>query len=371
MAPTANAGSDKTITLPTNWVTFNGSGTDSDGTIASYQWAKISGPSGGTINNGNSSSATANNLSEGIYQFELTVKDKKGAIGKDTVQVRVNPAANMAPTANAGSDKTITLPTNWVTFNGSGTDSDGTIASYQWAKISGPSGGTINNGNSSSATANNLSEGVYQFELTVKDNKAAMGKDTVKLVVNPAANMAPTAYAGRDTTILSPVSSLTLNGDGIDKDGEIAGYIWKQISGQSVTIISMGNTASPEISELKEGTYAFELTVRDNKGALGKDTLNVTVALGRLAPEVVNSVTVYPNPVHDFTTADINTGRPNTDILIIVTDMSGKILYKKQTISSTDLVEEQINMSNFSKGTYVVTFFCDNVLRKSIKVLKL
>ena len=92
---------------------------------------------------------------------------------KDTVQVRVNPPVNTAPTANAGNDKTITLPTNWVNLNGSGTDSDGTIASYQWAKISGPSGGTINNVNSSSATVINLSEGIYQYELTVKDNKGS------------------------------------------------------------------------------------------------------------------------------------------------------------------------------------------------------
>ena len=81
--------------------------------------------------------------------------------------------------------------------------------------------------------------------------------------------------------------------------------------------------------------------------------------------------TVYPNPVHDITTADINTGRANTNILITITDMSGKTVYKKQMVSSTDNVKEQINMTNLSKGTYVITIFFDNVLRKSIKVLKL
>ncbi|MEI9958263.1 MAG: hypothetical protein WDM90_18605 [Ferruginibacter sp.] len=34
-------------------------------------------------------------------------------------------------------DQNITLPTNAVTLNGSGTDTDGTIASYAWVKISG------------------------------------------------------------------------------------------------------------------------------------------------------------------------------------------------------------------------------------------
>ncbi|NJO24917.1 MAG: DUF4990 domain-containing protein, partial [Bacteroidia bacterium] len=38
------------------------------------------------------------------------------------------PPANQPPTANAGTDRTITLPVNNVTLNGSGTDPDGTIA---------------------------------------------------------------------------------------------------------------------------------------------------------------------------------------------------------------------------------------------------
>jgi len=79
--------------------------------------------------------------------------------------INVNAAPNMPPTANAGLNQTIPLPINIVTVNGSGTDSDGTLFSYLWTKISGPSDATINNTNSASAIVNNLSEGVYQFEL--------------------------------------------------------------------------------------------------------------------------------------------------------------------------------------------------------------
>ena len=193
----------------------------------------------------------------------------------------------------------------------------------------------------------------------------------MEVTVNEAANIAPTANAGSDTTILYPASDVILNGKGADSDGEIATYSWKQISGPSESIINSGNTSFAEISELKEGTYEFELTVTDKNGAIGKDTVKVTVALGRLAPEVNSTITIYPNPVHDLTTADINTGRANTNLLIIITDMSGKTVYKKQMVSPTDNVKEQINMTNFSKGTYVITIFFDNVLRKSIKVLKL
>jgi hypothetical protein len=273
--------------------------------------------------------------------------------------------------ANAGNDQAITLPTNSVTLLGSGKDEDGTIASYQWTKISGPNSGTINNANSSSATGANLLEGTYQFELKVTDNKGGIGKDTVNVKVNEAANIAPVVNAGKDTTILYPASTVLLNGQAVDVGGEIASYTWKQISGPSESVIKSANTISAEMSELKEGTYEYEFAVTDNKGAVKKDSVKVTVALGRIAPEINTAITVYPNPVHDITTADINTGRPNTNVLITVSDMSGKTLYKKQMVSVSDNIKEPINMSNFGKGTYVITIFFDNVMRKSIKVLKL
>jgi hypothetical protein len=51
--------------------------------------------------------------------------------------------------------------------------------------------------------------------------------------------------------------------------------------------------------------------------------------------------------------------------------MSGKTFYQKQVVSISDNIKVPIDMSNFSKGTYVITIFFDNVMRKSIKVVKL
>lgn len=92
---------------------------------------------------------------------------------------------NKAPLANAGLDKTITLPSNSAVINGSGTDSDGTITSYSWTKISG-STTTLSNSNSINLSVSNLLAGTYVFRLTVTDNKGAKGNDDVKItVVNP------------------------------------------------------------------------------------------------------------------------------------------------------------------------------------------
>ena len=66
---------------------------------------------------------------------------------------------NIPPTANAGTDQTITLPTNTVSLSGSGTDPDGTISSYSWTKISGPASGTITNASFCCNNSNRIGTG--------------------------------------------------------------------------------------------------------------------------------------------------------------------------------------------------------------------
>ena len=87
--PVANAGSDQTITLPTNSTTLDGSGSrDADGYIASYSWAKISGPSV-LFNNVNTQTLQLHNLVAGNYVFELKVSDAGGLFSKDSVIITV------------------------------------------------------------------------------------------------------------------------------------------------------------------------------------------------------------------------------------------------------------------------------------------
>ena len=287
--PVANAGPDRTITLPTNTATLSGSGTDADGTIASYAWIKISGPAQGSLGNANAATATATGLVVGVYQYQLTVTDNNGAIGRDTIQVTVNPAPNVPPTANAGNDITITLPVNTATLSGSGTDPDGSIASYAWLKISGPGAGTISNPAAQSPVLNGLTEGVYQYQLTVTDNSGATGRDTVKVTVNSPANIPPVANAGLDISITLPVNTATLDGSGTDADGNIVSYAWVKISGPAAGTITTATAATTTVTGLVQGVYRFQLTVTDNAGATARDTMQVTVNAALNIPPVANA----------------------------------------------------------------------------------
>ncbi len=100
-APLADAGTSIVITLPTSSVTLSGTATDTDGTIASYAWVKTSGPAEGAILTPTAATTSITGLTAGIYQYELTVKDNFGAIGKDTVQVIVNAAVSTSFKASA------------------------------------------------------------------------------------------------------------------------------------------------------------------------------------------------------------------------------------------------------------------------------
>lgn len=108
--------------------------------------------------------------------------------GVQYILVTVDAGANQSPTAAAGTDQTITLPTSQVTVNGSSSsDPDGTISTYLWTKISGPATFTITNANIASTTITGLVQGTYVFRLTVTDNESATDTDDITITVNAAA----------------------------------------------------------------------------------------------------------------------------------------------------------------------------------------
>lgn len=275
-APIVDAGGNKTITLPNNSLELNGSAQDDDGTIVTYNWTKESGPQA-TMGDTDKATLRLSNLVEGIYILKLTVTDDRGASSSDEVNVTVKPIPNIQPIANAGGNKSITLPKNNLTILGSGEDSDGTIESYMWLKLSGPQI-TMTDIDKAQLRLSNMLEGIYVFALTVTDNHGATASDEVKVTVKPAPNQPPVANAGQDKTIFLPNNSLSINGVGEDYDGTIVLYSWAKVSGPQATMED-ADKATLSISKLLEGIYTFRLTVTDNRGGTASDDVMVTVKL--------------------------------------------------------------------------------------------
>lgn len=186
--PIANAGLDQ-IVNEADTVTLSGSGTDSNGTIISYVWTQTAGPVV-TLSGGGTATASfvAPNVSANtILEFTLTVTDNDSQVSSDSIVVTVN-NMNVLPTANAGVDQTVNEITT-VSLAGSGTDSDGNIASYSWSQIAGPAV-TLSNPNSAnpSFTAPSVTAStVLTFALTVTDNDNGTATDNVNVTVNNVA----------------------------------------------------------------------------------------------------------------------------------------------------------------------------------------
>ncbi|CAL1518097.1 PKD domain-containing protein [Chitinophaga sp. MM2321] len=300
IVPVANAGSNIIITLPASKVTLDGSTSkDSDGTISTWLWQKISGPGAGTISSPAASKTEVTGLAAGIYVFQLTVTDNDGATASARVTVTVNdaPAQNKPPVANAGANQTVTLPISSVTLDGStSSDPDGTIATYAWKKISGPGAGTISSPATNTTIATGLVTGVYIFELTVTDNNGATNAARTTVIVNdaPVQNKPPVANAGTNQTVTLPISSVTLDGSSSsDPDGTIATYAWRKISGPGAGTINSSATNTTIVTGLITGVYIFELTVTDNNGATNAARTTVTVndAPAQNKPPVANAGT--------------------------------------------------------------------------------
>lgn len=347
--PKANAGADKSISLPLASVIVTGSGSDADGTIVSYSWSKVSG--GPIIMSGTTSrKMTLTSLLAGVYTFRLTVTDNSGDTASDDVKVSVTSLLNQPPVADAGGDKSITLPDNDTYLTGSGQDVDGTIASYTWTKTTGGAA-TMNDTNTPTLSLTNLTQGDYTFKLTVTDNDGAIASDQVTLTVNPNAgggNQSPVVNAGVDKTITLPANSINLNATASDPDGTVVKYWWEYVSGGKGKMAGITSNTL-RLSELEKGTYVYRLTVTDDKGAQSYDDVSVTVAkVGNVTP-VVNA---GPNLT---ITLPVN----HVDVDGAVADPDGSITYLLwEQVSGprcvlASITSPTLKLSEMEPGTYL------------------
>ena len=136
-----------------------------------------------------------------------------------------------------------------------------------------------------------------------------------------------------DTTICAN-HTLTL-----DAGAGYASYLWST-SDNSQTINLDGAT-------LGVGSYGYDVTVVDNMGCSGMDSVTVTVyacaSLNDLTALVMN---VYPNPTKAILNIQLKEGTQNAEVRII--DLSGKVILNKK--ASNNYLE--LNLSELALGNY-------------------
>lgn len=119
-------------------------------------------------------------LTPGLYKVQVSIESCTG--NGPVTEIR----QNLPPTVNAGPDRQTFSNTDALDFIGFGYDTDGSIASYLWTKIS---GGNIlmQNANTSKLTVSSIGPGPYTFRLTVTDDLGATAFDEVILSITDVA----------------------------------------------------------------------------------------------------------------------------------------------------------------------------------------
>lgn len=200
------------------------------------------------------------------------------------------------PQADAGADQTVNEKT-LVTLNGSDSkDPDGTKLFYLWRQMSPGTSVTLSDPTIKKPTFRAPAVGVsgerLTFKLTVTDSDGFENSDTVVVDIVDALSP-PEADAGADQTVTQG-SVVTLSGVGSidpdDPDGSFSSVQWEQIAGKTQVYLTTPDELTTDFTapavDADGDVLTFKLTVRDNDGLVGEDSVNVTITpAGKQVPD--------------------------------------------------------------------------------------
>ncbi|HRP56084.1 T9SS type A sorting domain-containing protein [Agriterribacter sp.] len=186
-------------------------------------------------------------------------------------------APDPLPVAHAGQDIVITLPASSAALDGSKSIAP-SGSTYRWEQTIGPGTATIGSPSGIKTSVSGLNKaGDYAFRLRVTDTKGNVSYSVAHVIVNAAAVSTLKAVAGSNQTITLPKSSVTLDGTGSSGPSGLT-HLWKQTAGPKTASIGSIYSIKTTVSGLtSEGTYSFQLQLKDTKGNIAVSTVNITV----------------------------------------------------------------------------------------------
>jgi hypothetical protein len=263
-------------------VSFTGSGVDSDGTIVSYSWDFGGGAANSTVKD----PGAVQFNSVGLFTVVFNVTDNEGAVDPTppSRQVQVSQAP---PRQNLPPNTTIDTPAANVTiqagqsisFAGTATDPDGTIAGYAWSF---PGGTPSNSTQEDPANIVFNTPGVHVVVFNAADNNGATDLSpatrTISVLSPTGGNAPPNATITEPSGNVSIAvgASLTFEGAAADADGSIVSYLWN--FGGGAPNSSVEDPGS--VTFATEGTFLVTFNVTDDQGASDPTPPSVTIVVG-------------------------------------------------------------------------------------------
>jgi uncharacterized protein YjdB len=328
-APVADAGTDQTVTAG-DLVTLDAVGSsDVDaGQTLTYAWVlTVPGGSGAMLSNSTGQQVTFTADVAGTYTAELTVSDGTDT-ATDTVTITAEPA-NTAPTADAGSDQTVTVNTA-VSLDAAASadaedDASATPLGFSWAFTADPSAGAdaLTGADTATPSFTPTVAGDYVLTLTVTDSGGLTATDAVTITAEPVA-----------TTMDCLIISEYVEGSGLNK---------------AIELYNCGTTSI----DLTNYGYCAEQNTDDALAAGCTSTYNIT---GQLA---AGDTVVLCNPSADagvLTVCDQQTGTVNhngDDRILIFKDVNADSAFTAADDPIVDVFGELGNPNDvYGEATY-------------------
>ena len=216
-------------------------------------------------------------VEDGVYTVTLTVTNANAETSSDTLLATIG---NVAPDVDAGPDQAIveggTVTLAPAVFSDPGS-LDTHTAVIDWGDgaagpgVLDPAAGTV------SGSHVYADDGTYTVTVTVTDDDGAAGSDPLAVTV---ANVAPAVDAGDDQTV-NQGDTVTFAGSFTDPGtADTHTFVWNFGDGSPPA----PGTLTPSHVFGSAGTYIVSLTVFDDDGGTGADTLVVTVVEGGNPP---------------------------------------------------------------------------------------
>lgn len=302
-APVSRAGPDQWVATGA-LVTLDGSGSsDADGDSLSYLWSMASKPEGSTATLSSPTAAAPVFTADldGVYVLSLRVNDGKVDGPPDSVAITAT-TGNVAPIADAGSDRSVTAG-SLVTLDGSGSsDANGDPLTYLWTMASRPDGSTaaLSSATAVAPTFTADLDGSYVLMLTVNDGRADSSADSVTITATRA-NAVPVADAGPDQRVMA-FHTASLDGTrSTDADGDPLAYHWaleSKPAGSSAALTG-AYTVGPTLQTDLPGAYVVSLVVEDGIATSPPDTVTITAVASNWVPDTGQSGSYTAAPGED------------------------------------------------------------------------
>jgi len=351
VAPAVDAGPDATITKGS---TFSQSGSftdpDSDTWTATVDYGDGSGIRTLRLKADKTFTLSRTYATSGDYIVNVTVTDKDGGAGSDTVAVKVNGAnVNVAPVVNAGPDATITKGS---TFSQSGSftdpDSDTWIATVNYGDGSGIQSLSLNADKTFVLSHTYADSRDYIVNITVTDKDGGTGSDTVTVKVTEANG---TPVLGEIVVPVDPVmvgtsvqvsSPLTYAGNGYPLT---AVWTWDDGSSSSLSFPAATNKITSKHTYTTAGVYMISLQVNDKDGHSASKTAQSYIVVYDPSAGFVTGGGWINSPLGAYVTAPTMTGKATFGFVS---------KYVKGKTPPTGTTEFQFNIAklNFQSTSY-------------------